>query len=202
MEITEVRVKLMDEPGERLQAFCSDHLRRCLRGPRPEDHRGRHRPVRGDAQPQADRPLLRNADARIISAPPTAISAARGRRSTGRQRRRRPRQALCRHRPPDQLRLPRDDPTAGHPGVRGRKGPVEAARLCARVMMTSTTKTCCRLRLRRNPPLRRPSRPLRARPRKSEAEEKPHGPHKTPSQQPRIDRPHDRGFGAGIFEDH
>ena len=23
MEITEVRVKLMDEPGERLQAFCS-----------------------------------------------------------------------------------------------------------------------------------------------------------------------------------
>jgi stage V sporulation protein G len=31
--------------------------------------------------------------------------------------------------------------------------------------------------------------------------EKPHGPHKTPSQPTRADRPHSRGFGAGIFEE-
>jgi len=31
--------------------------------------------------------------------------------------------------------------------------------------------------------------------------EKPHGPHRAPSQQPGADRTHNRGFGAGIFEE-
>jgi stage V sporulation protein G len=31
--------------------------------------------------------------------------------------------------------------------------------------------------------------------------EQPRGPHKPPSQQIRTDRPHDRGFGAGIFDE-
>jgi stage V sporulation protein G len=32
--------------------------------------------------------------------------------------------------------------------------------------------------------------------------EKPHGPHRAPSQQPSADRAQNRGFGAGIFDDH
>jgi stage V sporulation protein G len=32
--------------------------------------------------------------------------------------------------------------------------------------------------------------------------EKPHGPHKIPSQQTRTERPRERGFGAGIFEEN
>ena len=57
MEITEVRIKLMEEPGERLQAFCSITFDDCFRGARPEDHRGRQRSLRGHAQSQVDRTL-------------------------------------------------------------------------------------------------------------------------------------------------
>lgn len=32
--------------------------------------------------------------------------------------------------------------------------------------------------------------------------ERPRGPHKPPAQQARTERPHERGFGAGIFEDN
>ena len=40
MEISEVRIKLMDDPHERLQAFCSITFDSLLRDPRSEDHQG------------------------------------------------------------------------------------------------------------------------------------------------------------------
>ena len=132
MEITEVRVKLMDEPGERLQAFCSitfddAFVVRDLKI------------IGGATGPFVAMPsrkltgTARSAAARIISVPPFAITVAPAERTIDRQGRGRPRQALCRHRPSDQLTLPRDDPAAGHPSVRGRKGPLETAGLRAQL---------------------------------------------------------------------
>ena len=49
VQITEVRIKLMEEAGERLQAFLFDHIRRLLRDSRPENHRRDQRAVCGHA---------------------------------------------------------------------------------------------------------------------------------------------------------
>ena len=57
MEITEVRIKLMEEPSERLQAFCSITFDNCFVVRDLKIIDGVQRPVRGHAQPQADGPL-------------------------------------------------------------------------------------------------------------------------------------------------
>ena len=59
MVITEVRIKLMEDEQRTAAGLLLGHLRRRLRRPRPEDHRGHQGLVRGHAQPQADRPLPR-----------------------------------------------------------------------------------------------------------------------------------------------
>ena len=79
MEITEVRVKLMDEPGERLQAFCSitfddAFVVRDLKI------------IEGTTGPFVAMPSrkltghCRSAAARIISVPPFAIGAGPGKK--------------------------------------------------------------------------------------------------------------------------
>jgi stage V sporulation protein G len=49
-------------------------------------------------------------------------------------------------------------------------------------------------------PLAAPRAAAAVSPAQIQGAEKPRGPHKPPSQQTRVDRPHDRGFGAGIFD--
>ena len=55
--ITEVRIKLCRGEQRAAARVLLGHLRQRLRRPRPEDHRGDEGAVRGDAEPQADRPL-------------------------------------------------------------------------------------------------------------------------------------------------
>ena len=129
MEITEVRIKLMEEAGERLQAFCSitfddSFVIRDLKiidgsnGPfvaMPSRKLTAHCPQLRLQEPSSRRALQ-------------SVRRAAGRRPRG-EGRRRPRQALCRHRPSDQFgcremiqqRVIREYP------VRSR--PLEAARL-------------------------------------------------------------------------
>ncbi len=57
MEITEVRIKLMEDnsgSNERLQAFCSITFDDMFVIREPEDHRRRQGLLRGDAVAQAD----------------------------------------------------------------------------------------------------------------------------------------------------
>ena len=83
-----------------------------FRGARFEDHRGARRTFRGHAQPQTDRPLpsvrheepsaLRLLQSMRRPAEGGAFGEGRGRAD----------QALCRYRPSDQFRLPRNDSAA------------------------------------------------------------------------------------------
>ena len=57
MEITEVRIKLMDEASERLQAFCSITFDDWFVIRDLKIIEGTQRALRGHAQPQADDPL-------------------------------------------------------------------------------------------------------------------------------------------------
>ena len=112
MEITEVRIKLMEEPGERLKAFCSITFDDCFvvrdlkiiegtNGPfvaMPSRKLTSHCPRCG---------MKNHLRAGLLQ--PMRREARRWPRAEGR---RRPGQAVCRHRPPDQFRLPRNDPGA------------------------------------------------------------------------------------------
>ena len=60
VEITEVRIKLMEDAGERLQGFCSITFDHCFVVRDLKIIEGTNRAVRGHAQPQADRALLRS----------------------------------------------------------------------------------------------------------------------------------------------
>ena len=131
VEITEVRVKLMEEAGERLQAFCSITF--------------------DDAFVVRDLKIIEGATGPFVAMPSRKLTAhcphcgsknhlraafcnqcgARQKEQHAAEGRRRPGQALCRHRPPHQFGLPGDDPAAGDPGLRGGEGPLEAARLRA-----------------------------------------------------------------------
>ena len=109
MEITEVRIKLMEEPGERLKAFCSITFDNCFvvrdlkiidgsNGPfvaMPSRKLTAHCPRCG---------MKNHLRARYCNQ--CGEAAGRVARAQGR---RRPGQAVCRHRPPDQFALPRDD---------------------------------------------------------------------------------------------
>ena len=57
MEITEVRIKLMEDSDDRLQAFCSITFDDCFVVRDLKDHRRLQWALRGHAQPQADVPL-------------------------------------------------------------------------------------------------------------------------------------------------
>ena len=57
MEITEVRVKLMDDPDDRLQAFCSVTFDNSFAVRDLKNHRRNQWSVRGDAKPKADNTL-------------------------------------------------------------------------------------------------------------------------------------------------
>ena len=130
MEITEVRIKLMDEvAGERLHAFCSITLDDCFVIRDLKIIEGHERSVRGHAQPQADLalPAMRLQEPPACAVLQSMRPAAEGRpRDQGRGR---PGQAVCRYRPSDQFALPRDDPGQSHPLVPGRAAAVAAARL-------------------------------------------------------------------------
>ena len=129
MEITEVRVKLMEEPGERLQAFCSITF--------------------DDAFVVRDLKIIEGTTGPFVAMPSRKLAThcpqcgyknhlraaycnqcgGTAERTANDQRRRRPHETLCRHRPSDQFRLPRTNPAAGHQGLRGRAEPGETARL-------------------------------------------------------------------------
>ena len=213
MEITEVRIKLMEDAGERLQAFCSITFDDCF-------------VIR-------DLKIIEGANGPFVAMPSRKLTShcpqcgcknhlrahycnQCGVRSEGRpaiQRRRRPGQALRRYRPPDQLALPRNDPGARDPHVSGGTRTLATARL--RFALRGFRRRCDP----RAPFLDRQRRfgdrqhatdairpPQEAMPRKSASEQtkvqpaaqEPRPPHKTPSTQ-RTTR-HDQGqsgFGAG-----
>ena len=152
MEITEVRVKLMEEPGERLQAFCSITF--------------------DDAFVVRDLKIIEGGTGPFVAMPSRKLTAhcpqcgsknhlraafcnqcGAGRKS------RRPAKddegraklyADIAH--PDQLRLPGDDPAAGDPGVRGREGPLEAARATCPATTISKGNSTSRPKRRALPP--------------------------------------------------
>ena len=119
MEITEVRIKLMEEPGERLKAFCSITF--------------------DDAFVVRDLKIIEGSSGPFVAMPSRKLTShcpycgcknhlraafcnqcgKRLREAHGGQGRRRSGQALRRHRASDQFLVPRDDPESGDPGVRG-----------------------------------------------------------------------------------
>ena len=112
MEITEVRIKLMEESGERLQAFCSITFDHCF-------------VIR-------DLKIIGGANGSFVAMPSRRLTAhchqcgsknhlkagycnQCGARLARRidSRRRRPCEALCRYRAPDQSGVPRHDSAKG-----------------------------------------------------------------------------------------
>ena len=150
MEITEVRIKLMEEPGERLKAFCSITFDDCFvvrdlkiidgtNGPfvaMPSRKLTSHCQkcgMKNHLRAGLLQPVWRQADRR-----PRA------------QGRRRPGEALCRHRPSDQFRLPRDDPGTRDPRVSTAKSSAQNSRATSRATTTSISNIRkCRVE---NPP--------------------------------------------------
>ena len=129
MEITEVRIKLMEDAGRTTTCVLFDHLRRLLRHPRFEDHRGNEWAVRRHAQPQT---IVALPTMRLQKPPACPVLQSMRRASEGGPsdpRRGRPREALRRHRAPDQLALPRNDPGARDPHVSGGTRTLAIARL-------------------------------------------------------------------------
>ena len=200
MEITEVRIKLMEEASERLQAFCSITFDNCFvirdlkiidgtNGPfvaMPSRKLTAHCPQCGCKNHLARRALQ-------------PVRRPAGRRSPG-QGRRRPRQALRRHRPSDQLGLPRDDPGARDSRVSGGTGPLEAARLPARPTTTTIRRTrSCR-------PRTSAAAATREKTQVQPAEPQPRSPHKLPATDHRAahrvgrTRAKRDGFGAGFLK--
>ena len=111
-----------------------------------------------------------------------------------REGRRRPGQALRRHRPPHQFRLPGDDPAAGDPGLRRGEGPLASCPATCRATRILTTTRRGRRRTA-SPP---------GEPPKLQAAERPRGPHRPPTAPQRGPAPGETrvsdSFGAGIFE--
>ena len=160
MEITEVRVKLMDEPGERLQAFCSITF--------------------DDAFVVRDLKIIEGTTGPFVAMPSRKLTAhcpqcgcknhlraahcnqcggrlkeaASAKDDDGRAKL----YADIAH--PINSALPRDDPAAGDSGVRGREGPLEAAGLCAQLRRFRARGHRRRpLRLERQPRRRTSKRP-------------------------------------------
>ncbi len=129
MEITEVRIKLMEGGEDRLRGFCSitfDHSF-VVRDLKIID--GNTGLFIAMPQPQADVSLsaLPDQEQPSFALLQPVRDAAAG--SPGRFRTGRPGQALLGRRPPDQRRLPRDDPDADHRGVPSRDRTVPATGL-------------------------------------------------------------------------
>ena len=117
MEITEVRIKLMEEASERLQAFCSITFDNSfvIRDLKIIDG------ANGPFVAMPSRKLTAHCPALRLQEPPArrALQPVRrpaGGRAAG-QGRGRPGQALRRHRASDQLGLPRDDSGPRDPRV-------------------------------------------------------------------------------------
>ena len=117
MEITEVRIKLMEEPGERLQAFCSITF--------------------DDSFVVRDLKIIEGSTGPFVAMPSRKLTAhcpqcgcknhlraaycnqcgAKLREPVMAKDDEGPRQALCRHCPPHQFRLPGNDSEPGDPGL-------------------------------------------------------------------------------------
>ena len=144
MEITEVRIKLMEEPGERLKAFCSITFDNCFvvrdlkiidgsNGPfvaMPSRKLTAHCPGCGMKNHLAGAVLQ-----------PVRQAAERCPRA---ERRRRPRKALCRHRPPDQFSLPRNDSGRCRSTNTTRKSSGRSSPVMFRATTISTSNTAMR----------------------------------------------------------
>ena len=141
VEITEVRIKLMDEPGERLKAFCSITFDNCFVVRDLKIIEGPDRAVRRDAQPQAHGPLpaVRHEEslARAVLQPMRQRAVA----GSHAARRRRPREAVRRHRASDQLVVPRNDSRMRRPRIRGGARTRRSSRTTCRGTTTSTWTT-------------------------------------------------------------
>ena len=132
MEITEVRIKLMEDnsgSNERLQAFCSITFDDMFVIRDLKIIEGRQGLLRRDAVAEADRPLPHLRHQEPPAEPLLQPVRLPARREPRDPRRRRPRQAARRHRPPDQLDVPREDPVGGPRLVRRRARTVEDAGL-------------------------------------------------------------------------
>ena len=145
VEITEVRIKLMEEPGERLKAFCSITFDNCF-------------VVR-------DLKIIDGSNGPFVAMPSRKLTShcpgcgmknhlraqycnQCGKRLTRRprtERRRRPREAVCRHRASDQFGLPRDDS-----GCRDRASTTKrSSGRSSRVMFRATTISISSTAMRR-----------------------------------------------------
>ena len=143
MEITEVRIKLMEESEDRLRAFCSITIDHCFRYSRSENHRRSEwvRSLPCQAAKMTARcgkcgnknhmrsPLLQSM--RCALARPPGCTRARGKWCQ---------QTLCRHCTPHQSSLPRLDPKLCHPRVRHRIRTSQTTRLQIPVRTTNTSK--------------------------------------------------------------
>ena len=120
MEITEVRIKLMEDNNERLQAFCSVTFDDAFVVRDLKIIEG----TKGSFVAMPSRKLTDRCRVRLqepSAGPLLQPVRPQARRGPRHPRRRRPGQAACRHRPPDQLRLPRGHSVRRAPRVPGRE---------------------------------------------------------------------------------
>ena len=131
MVITEVRIKLMEDnnENERLQAFCSVTFDDAFVVRDLKIIEG----TKGSFVAMPSRKLTDRCPQLRLQEPPAGplLQPVRrqARRGPRHPRRRRPGQAARRHRPPDQLGLPRGDPVGRPQGVPGGARTLQAARL-------------------------------------------------------------------------
>lgn len=193
MEITEVRVKLMEEPGERLQAFCSITF--------------------DDAFVVRDLKIIEGATGPFVAMPSRKLTAHCAQCGCKNHLR----AAFCNQcgtRLKEQQAIKDDDGRAklyadiAHP----------INSVCREMIQERVIAAFREEKGRSHMPDYVPSyddfeqeapaaprtvpaaKPSTVEPAQVQGPEKPRGPHKAPSQQPQPERPADHGFGAGIFE--
>ncbi len=190
MQITEVRVKLMEEPGERLQAFCSITF--------------------DDAFVVRDLKIIEGATGPFVAMPSRKLTAHCPQCGCKNHLR----AAFCNQ---CGARL-KEQPAGKDDDGRSKlyadiAHPINSA--CREMIQQRVIQAFEEERTRSKlpgyvpsyddfdhdeVPLAAPRAAAAVSPAQIQGAEKPRGPHKPPSQQTRVDRPHDRGFGAGIFD--
>jgi stage V sporulation protein G len=199
VEITEVRVKLMDEPGERLQAFCSITF--------------------DDSFVVRDLKIIEGATGPFVAMPSRKLTAHCSQCGCKNHLR----AAFCNQcgaRLKEQLAVKDDEGRAklyadiAHPinsacreliqgrVIRAFTEEKDDSRMPGYVASYDDfeEEKPTRTRPAAPPPEPAPEPAPAVEPTQIESAEKPRGPHKTPSHQPQSETPADDGFGAGIFD--
>jgi stage V sporulation protein G len=187
VEITEVRVKLMDEPGERLQAFCSITF--------------------DDAFVVRDLKIIEGTTGPFVAMPSRKLTAHCGQCGCKNHLR----AAYCNQCGARMREQPATKDEEGRAKLYADIAhPINSS--CREMIQHRVIEAFEEERARSKLPGYQPSyddfesevvaapRSATVTPIQVQGAEKPHGPHKAPAQQPQAQRAADGSFGAGVFE--